>query len=302
MFDSGIFDRFNRSLNSKEVFSQAMNWNESNMVRVAILDLNEGKENQGMRCIRQLVNHWAIENKIDLVLEEFEVRVQQQTPGIDFDIYISSGGPGSPIESMGSDWEYHYFKWLTAIEKWNLEPGNFPKKHAFFICHSFQLVSRHYGIGTVCKRNSNSFGVFPMHLMEDGKDEAVFDGLKNPFYAVDSRDFQLIEPNHNRLANMGGKILALEKDRPHVPLERAVMAVRFNEYFIGTQFHPEADGSGMSMYLQREDKKQGIVANHGEKKWNSMVEQLNDPDKILLTYNHILPNFLNHAVENLVAV
>ncbi|MDE3237304.1 MAG: GMP synthase, partial [Bacteroidota bacterium] len=56
------------------------------------------------------------------------------------------------------------------------------------------------------------------------------------------------------------------------------------------------DAIGMSMYLQREDKKQSVINNHGEAKWTSMVEQLQDPDKILFTYSHVLPNFLNHAV------
>jgi anthranilate/para-aminobenzoate synthase component II len=137
--------------------------------------------------------------------------------------------------------------------------------------------------------------------MDDASKEFVFDGLKNPFYAVDSRDFQVIEPDYKKMEEMGAKILALEKERPHVPLERAIMAIRFNDYFIGTQFHPEADAIGMSMYLQREDKKKGIIENFGEHKWSSMLEQLNDPDKILFTYQHILPNFLNHAVDNLVA-
>jgi hypothetical protein len=30
-----------------------------------------------------------------------------------------------------------------------------------------------------------------------------------------------------------------------------------------------------------------------------MIEQLNDPGKIMWTYNHILPNFLHIAVEHL---
>jgi homoserine O-succinyltransferase len=78
------------------------------------------------------------------------------------------------------------------------------------------------------------------------------------------------------------------------------MAIRFNDYFIGTQFHPEADARGMSMYLQREDKKQTVIENHGLEKWQSMVEQLQDPEKIMWTYQHILPNFLNMAMEEMV--
>ena len=98
---------------------------------------------------------------------------------------------------------------------------------------------------------------------------------------------------------MGGKILCIEKERPHVPLERAIMGIRFNEFMIGTQFHPEADATGMTMYLQREDKKKTVIENHGEEKWRSMIEHLNDPDKILWTYSTVLPNFLTIAVEHL---
>nr|MCU0336148.1 GMP synthase [Chitinophagaceae bacterium] len=101
---------------------------------------------------------------------------------------------------------------------------------------------------------------------------------------------------------LGGQLLCIEKERPHVPLERAIMAVRFTPYFFGTQFHPEADAIGMSMYLQREDKKQTVIANHGEEKWRSMLEHLSDPDKILYTHDHVLPNFLKLACEHWQAV
>jgi hypothetical protein len=101
---------------------------------------------------------------------------------------------------------------------------------------------------------------------------------------------------------MGAQVLCIEKYRPHVPLDQAVMAVRFNPYMIGTQFHPEADAIGMSMYLQTEEKKKNVIDNFGEEKWRSMIEHLNDPDKIMWTYAHILPNFLNLAADQLQAV
>lgn len=123
--------------------------------------------------------------------------------------------------------------------------------------------------------------------------------MSDPFYAVDSRDYQVIQPDFNRIEELGAKILCIEKERPHVPYERAIMGIRFNEYFIGTQFHPEADAVGMSMYLQREDKKEGVIKNYGLEKWESMMEQLEDPDKILWTYKHIVPNFLNIALNSL---
>ena len=273
--------------------------NEPLKIRIAILDLYEGQANEGMRCIREILNQFGESNNLELDWDTFEVRLQQQLPDFSYDIYISSGGPGSPLDSEGSEWEKKYFQWIRSVKEYNASPANQIKKHVFFICHSFQLACRFFDIARVSKRKSTAFGVFPVHMLKGGQGEPVFNGLKDPFYAVDSRDYQVTQPFVKRLHNMGGKILCLEKERPHVPLERAIMGIRFNEYMIGTQFHPEADATGMTMYLQREDKKKTVIENHGEEKWRSMIEHLNDPDKILWTYSTVLPNFLNEAVEHL---
>ena len=269
------------------------------MVRIAILDLYEGQPNQGMRCLREIVKEWSELHNIETQLDEFEVRLQQQVPDLSYDIYISSGGPGSPLESEGSAWEIVYFNWLSEIEEWNKSDANTHKKFVFFICHSFQLVSRRYQIAEISKRKSTAFGVFPVHVTLEGQKDPVFAGLNDPFYVVDSRDYQVTLPDFTRLKMLGAEILCIEKYRPHVPYAQAIMGVRFNEYMMGTQFHPEADAIGMSMYLQTEEKKKTVIENHGFEKWQSMVEQLNDPDKIMWTYSHILPNFFNEAAKQL---
>ncbi len=276
-----------------------MNQTTRKNIQIALLDLYEGAPNEGMRCIRELIAQWGLQHNLQVTLDEFDVRQKLAIPSLQYDVFISSGGPGSPLDSKGSDWENNYFKWIQSVEEWNNLSINTPKKHIFFICHSFQLAARYFGIGNVCKRKSTAFGVFPVHMLQERTQEAVFEGLNDPFYAVDSRDYQLIEPNHTKLRAMGGSILAIEKNRPHVPFERAVMSVRFNPYFMGTQFHPEADAAGMAMYLQRADKKQTVIENHGEAKWKSMVEQLQDPEKIRWTHNQIIPNFLNLAAKEL---
>ena len=273
--------------------------NEPLKIRAAILDLYEGQANEGMRCIRAILKEFGKANNIDLKVHEYDVRLKQQLPDLSYDIYISSGGPGSPLESEGSEWENKYFNWIRSVEHYNANAANQPKKRVFFICHSFQLACRYFKVARVTKRKSTAFGVFPVHMLNDGFDEPVFNGLRDPFYAVDSRDYQVTHPFENRLHNMGGKVLCIEKERPHVPLERAIMGIRFNEYMIGTQFHPEADPTGMTMYLLREDKRNTVIENHGEEKWRSMIEHLNDPDKILWTYSHVIPNFLNIATEHL---
>jgi GMP synthase-like glutamine amidotransferase len=266
-------------------------------LKIAILDLYEGHPNEGMRCLRNILREFSKENNIDIEWNEFDVRLRNEVPDMRYDVFISSGGPGNPLESRYSDWEEKYFGWLNDVERWNMNPDNLQKKFVFFICHSFQLSARYYNAGIVTKRRSTAFGIFPVHMLEDGFDEPVFAGLHDPFYAMDSRDYQVIQPNYSVLEKMGARILCIEKERPHVPYERAVMGIRFNEYMIGTQFHPEADVQGMTMYLHREDKKKMIIENYGEAKWQGMLKHLHDPDKILWTYSHVLPNFLNQAVE-----
>ena len=268
-------------------------------IKIAILDLYNGQPNEGMRCLRAIASGWAEEHGFALILDEFDVRGKRQLPDLSYDLYISSGGPGSPLAS-GSEWETAYFNWLEMVEEYN-EGGrsNSPAKHIFLICHSFQLACRHYGIANVCKRHSEAFGVFPVHQMQAGLTEPVFTKLQDPFYAMDSRIYQVIEPDQVKMKEKGAMILALEKERPHVPYERAIMAIRFSPYCIGTQFHPEADATGMSKYLLRTDKKKKIIETYGHEKWQSMITQLDDPDKIRWTYRHLLPAFLDQAVAAL---
>ncbi|RYY38264.1 MAG: GMP synthase [Chitinophagaceae bacterium] len=265
------------------------------MVRIAILDLYEGHANQGMRCIREIINQWGEFHAINLSWDEFDVRQKNELPDLSYDLYISSGGPGSPLESEGSEWENNYFDWLSKVLAHNESPLTDDKKHVFFICHSFQMACRYFGIGKVTRRKSTAFGVFPVHVLNEGQREPVFQGLRDPFYVVDSRDWQVIDPDFDQLKSMGAQVLCIEKYRPHVPYSQAVMGLRFNEYMLGTQFHPEADAVGMRMYLQQPDKKQNVVENYGLEKWESMIEGLSTPDKIMWTYSHILPNFLTIA-------
>jgi homoserine O-succinyltransferase len=264
-------------------------------LRVAVLDLYEGRPNEGMRCIQQILQEYSQSTGFPLVSKIYDVRLKEELPDLSYDIYLSSGGPGSPLETEGVSWDNKYMDWLYNLVKHNKIANESDKKYVLFICHSFQLACRFFKTGKVTKRKSTAFGVFPIHMKSEGKKEPVFHGLRDPFYAVDSRDYQVIEEEKTDIKKKGASVLAIEKERPHIPLQRAIMAIRFNEFMLGTQFHPEADASGMSMYLQRADKKKTVIEGYGEEKWKSMIQQLNDPDKIRKTYAQVIPNFLEIA-------
>ena len=270
---------------------------EDNQIHIAVLDLYNGEANEGMRCIRQLIEGFEKESNLPVSYQIFDVRLKNEVPDLNFDIYISSGGPGNPTDSIDSLWEIKFFNLMEAIKLNNqTHPEN--KKHVLLICHSFQIFCRYYGFGEVSKRKSPSFGVMPMHKTAEGNHDPLFQTLDDPMWAVDSRDYQIVQPNIKKITAHGGALLCIEKYRPHVNLERAVMAIRFDDAFIGTQFHPEADAVGMSMYLLREDKKKFVIERYGEEKYWEMLNHLNDPDKIMLTYTTVIPRFLMMGLQN----
>ena len=265
-------------------------------IRIAILDMYNNAPNEGMRCIRQLLRRGELENEATFEVDTYNVRAENALPGLEYDIYISTGGPGSPLAS-DDPWESRYFAFIDALLAHNATHDD--KKPLLLICHSFQLVSRHLGIGEVSRRKSTSFGVLPVHLTEAGLQEPVLQGLTEPFYIVDSRDYQLTGVQPDRLAALGAVVLCLEKDRPHVPLARAVMAIRFTPEVIGTQFHPEADGEGMLRYMLTEERKQQVITAYGEAKYDEMVRLLADPATIERTESVVVPTFLRQALAPL---
>lgn len=264
-------------------------------IKVAILDLYDGVANEGMRGFRDILERYKAQHDLNLSYEVFDVRRKAQVPATKFDAYISSGGPGSPLDTEGTEWEKKYFRLMDKLEDHN-QGSSTDKKHVFFVCHSFQLMCRKYELGDINLRRSPSFGILPVHMTGAGQQDPIFNGLAEPFYTVDSRSWQVINLNEQRIRDLGMSIVALEKERPYVDLPRAMMAIRFNDYFFATQFHPEADAYGIKTMLQREDKKYEVINEHGEAKYKEMLERLEDPDKIVHTQKTIIPNFLDEAV------
>lgn len=248
--------------------------------------------NQGLRAIKKLLS--CFNDCIEYTV--YNVRVKNELPDTSYDVYISSGGPGDPHEGNGI-WEVKYFELLNSLLAINRESPR--SKFMFFICHSFQLACIYFKIGNVVPRKSMSFGTFPVHKTPAGREDILFEGLDDPFYIADFRRYQVIQPDFNFMKEKGFKILAIEKFRPHVELERAVMAIRFTPEFVGVQFHPEADSEGMLVHFTGDKIQSEIIDIYGQAKYDVMIEDLKDTDKIEKTHQTILPGFLSRAMQHL---
>ncbi|KEY19544.1 type 1 glutamine amidotransferase [Kaistella antarctica] len=266
-------------------------------LKIALLDMNNNHVNQGMRNIREISQQFKEHADEDVSITLFDVRFKDEIPDIqDFDIFISSGGPGNPHKE-GYAWEPKYADFLDNLLEHNRVSDQ--KKFAFLVCHSFQVACIHWNLGNICKRKSYSFGVMPIHRTAEGKEDFLLKNLPEPFYAVDSRSYQFIEPNYETINEMGTKVVALEKVRPHIHLERAVMAIRFSPEIFGTQFHPEADPKGMLENLKIDKNRTAMIENYGVEKYLETVDRMDDSDKIVLTQAQILPRFLQHASQEI---
>jgi len=268
-------------------------------IKIAVIDLNNGVPNQGLRCLHDLLKHTCERLSVcERTFAFFDTRHKGEVPDIDYDIFISSGGPGSPYDGQGLAWEKNYFNLVDRIYGHN-QNGNPQKKYVFFICHSFQMMVRFFGLAEVVKRHSESFGIFPIHKTEAGKADPLFQGLADPFYGSDFRNWQVIQPNHRQLTNLGAKILCIEKIRPHVPYERAVMAMRISPEMVGTQFHPEGDPASFKWHLHHPEKKERIIKRWGLEKYELMQGLADNAETVMRTQQIIIPGFINSACQAL---
>ncbi len=262
-------------------------------IKIAILDMYDGEPNQGMRCIIDIINRF---NQI-VTFKIFDIRGKSEFPDIDkFDIYISTGGPGNPLIGDGN-WDLKYYDFIDQLTEWNKEKA--VKKHVLFICHSFQMACKHFGLAEITKRKDTSFGVMKIHKTAESENDPIYEGLSDPFYAIDSRDYQVVQPKLSMFKKKGAKIISLEKIRDHIQYERAIMAVRFSDYMFGTQFHPEADALSFIANLKKKETREKIIAMKGKSKFRDMLEDLLDEEKIYKTNETLIPNFLRIAINDL---
>ena len=267
-------------------------------IKAAVIDLYNNEPNEGIRCIKDILSDTKTGDGISFEYKVFETRYKDEIPGKDYDIFISSGGPGDPFDGEGTRWEKLYFNLVDSI--WNHNQNNpSRKKYIFFICHSFQIMSRFFKLGKVSKRDKTSFGLLPFSKTEAGAEDKLLKDLPEPFYAADIRQYQVTDPDYKVFDNIGAKILSYEIPVVEGKREKAFTAVRISDEIIGTQFHPEADPESMLYHFKQEERKKQVEDLFGPGKYEQMLKWLNDEDKVKLTRKTVLPGFLDNAVKEL---
>lgn len=260
-------------------------------MKIAIIDLYDKEPNIGIPAILEIVRaHGAHQVHI------FEIRQQGDWPKIkDWDVFISSGGPGDPAEDFA--WSQSWKNFMHSILEYN-QTSETPKP-VFLICFSFQLFCHHFELGLASKRDQPSYGAFSCRLTPYGKKDTIMGALSDNFQIADFRSYQITQPHSKNLKKLNAKILAIEKQRPHINKAQALMAIQFSSCIYGTQFHPEANGDKVKETFELEKEKlQNFLGN---KEYEKAKNKLNNIQGINHTQTIILPRFLDFAYSIIAA-
>lgn len=222
------------------------------MKRIALISMYEGDPAPGFFALEAMAKeHGKLVTTVD-------VRLGEALPALDdFDVLLSSGGPGDPTE-LGT-WGKAYIDLIEAIRVYNIAHPETPKR-AFLVCHSFQILSYAWGIGTVSKRSAALWGIHPQHV------QAVYEPvLQNvfpltDFYALESRFYQVMPTqDYDMKCHDKGIVISACDDNG------AMTAWQTRDgHIAATQFHPEGEKEMVQKLLDHPPVGPGYTINAAE--------------------------------------
>jgi GMP synthase-like glutamine amidotransferase len=271
------------------------------VVKVGIIDMNAGHANQAIRCFGVLIDKLAVAVRAanpDVVVERVRVspRDKDEPPPDDCDLYLSTGGPGSPFDGDGQTWVDDFSRFLDRIVDANTARDDAPA--AFCICYSFEMAVRHFGIAEVAPRTARKFGVMPVYTTDAGRGHPLLAPFGDRLFAFEHRNWEAIGLDEGKLARHGGRLLARES-RDGVTKGAGLMAFDFAPGVEGVQFHPEADRPGVVAWVERPDQAEAFKLAYGLTTYERMLKTLDDPSRLARTFAMLIPGWMHRRFNRL---
>ncbi|HTJ85146.1 MAG TPA: hypothetical protein VL400_25695 [Polyangiaceae bacterium] len=269
---------------------------------VCIIDMNSGHVNQAMRCFRTIVTRFfdkvRAENPgLSCRLTEVSPRDTQDPVPRDSDIYIGSGGPGSPYDGDDQPW----FKDVASFLDWmvgEVQRTDAEQKSLFGVCYTFEILVRHFAVAEMAMRDSRKFGVMPAYTTGFGQKHPLLAPFKDRLFAFEHRNWEAVNLDEARLRALGGGVLAQES-RDGYSKGRALLGFEIVPGMETVQFHPEADRAGVMSWIARPEQAAAFRATYGEDTYQAMLRTLEDPNRLARTYALVIPGFLQRRFNAL---
>lgn len=271
-------------------------------LRVCLVDMNNGHVNQAMRCLRGIVAKFferVHRHNPGLHCELGEVSPRNTTDPVpdDYDLYLSSGGPGSPYDGDGMPWVDDYGRFVDNVVESSLVGGG-TQRSLFAICYSFEMVVRHLQVAAIVPRVDRKFGVMPVYMTTEGQEHPLLAPFGDRLFAFEHRNWEAVDLDERKLTMLGGKLLARES-RDGVSKGRALLGLDVAPGVEAVQFHPEADRPGVMNWIARPEQAAAFKATYGEVTYQAMLRTLDDPRRLARTYALVIPGWLARKFNEL---
>ena len=184
-------------------------------LRVCLVDMNNAHVNQAMRCLRGLAAAFfervrLFNPTLPCELVEVSPRDTENPVPRDCDLYLSSGGPGSPFDGDGSVWVDDYGRFSDGVVESTIRDG-VDQQSLFAICYSFELVVRHFKVAHIGPRGDRKFGVMPIYTTAEGQRHPLLTAFGDRLFAFEHRNWEAIDPDEALLKRLGGTVLARDR-------------------------------------------------------------------------------------------
>lgn len=271
-------------------------------LRLCIIDMNNAHVNQAMRCLRGIAASFfeqAVAHNPGLTCELIEVSPRDTNDPVprDCDLYLSSGGPGSPFDGDGQPWADDYGRFSDGVVE-SATRGGEGAQALFAICYSFEMVVRHFQIAHIAPRAERKFGVMPIYTTSEGQRHPLLAAFGDRLFAFEHRNWEAIDLDEGRLRSLGGRLLARES-RDGVSKGRALLAIEVATGIESVQFHPEADRPGVMNWVARPEQAAAFKAVYGEVTYQAMLRTLENPRRLARTFALVIPGWLIRQFNHL---
>ncbi|MBI5495077.1 MAG: hypothetical protein HY904_08610 [Deltaproteobacteria bacterium] len=276
-------------------------------LKLCLVDMNNGHPNQGIRCFKYLLGRFTTRVTetnpgVTVSLAHVQPRNLGELPPADSDLVLSSGGPGSPFEGYEEPWCTGFRKFVDGVLEDNLKASG-PGRAASMlnVCHSFEIVSHHLGVGTLQPRDKRKFGIMPQYPTAEGQQGYLLRAFGDRLFAFEHRSWEVVDLNERRLRELRGSLWARES-RDGLSKGRGLTSFHYGPGVDGTIFHPEADRAGAVAWINKPEMASAFKDAYGEETYEQMIDTLNDPTRVARTFSLFVPGYLTERFNELAKV
>lgn len=268
--------------------------------------MNAGVKNEAIRCLHATMAIFERQLRyanpdVPIALTVVSPRDKADPIPTGYDLYLSSGGPGSPFDSEGTPWGAAYSHFLDYLYEAH-DKGREDAPGLMPICYSFELVVMHFRVARLVLRPEKKFGVQPQYTTAAGRNHPLLAMFKDRIFAFEHRSWDALDPDAKTLAALSGAVLAAES-RPDVHDKgESITSVHIGPGIESTLFHPEADRAGIHAWIDKPEQEAAFKEAYGNLTHERMMRTIAHPERIDRAHKEVIPGFLRRHVNRLATV